>query len=1015
KRQYFFNQIRDVSVVQDSIIKDADIFQVRPQAEQPDKPVNIIRNGSLIRGFSLGTNQDLNIESGLRMQLEGEISSGVFLSGALTDQTSPIQPEGNTQTLKEIDKVFINLNAERFYATFGDFELHHKGGELSDIYRKLKGVSGGVRTESSNLRFSAAVSEGVFHTMKFLGTEGNQGPYQLKGKNGEINLIVLAGTEKVWIDGVLLTRGEDKDYIIDYSTGQVTFTRFRPVTQDSRIEMDFEYSIQDFSRNVLGVEGKTNIGRNSSLYISLFSESDKKDNPLNFTYSDEDLQMLQLAGDSTQNAAREGVFFKGSGLGNYAKVDSEGVIFFVYKGENLGEYDIRFSYVGSEKGDYVFESFGVYRYLGEGRGDYLPLIKLPVPVSRKSGSLKFDYQKENLLNFSTELGLSRNDLNTYSELHNDDDNGNALLLNLSTDLPRKKLMMFNDFQFNINGKYRYKDSRFNPIGRVDEVEFNRKWDYYGEIAENENILEITGNLSPYKTSTLTYEYGSMERGERFNSERHSLIFESKMKFVDNIFFRSENVKSKNNVISAENEWIRRKGSLNLNFKWFKPEIFYEGEEKSENIKGLNNYGFNFDDWAARLNFFSAEQLRLYVNTGLRKDKKHRESELSEDSDLLSRGFGIEYNNRKNFSSNLLWQSRERKYKIRDEKIENNLTDFRMQYSPLKRGLIFRISYKTSNNRTPLKERIYLKVEEGKGDYLYDEARGGYVPDRRGDLILRTLTTEKFRDIFQKSFSFFNEFKPSNFSKNSYLKNLELRTFLKLDERLKYKVLNPFKMFDAVDPVRSNLTFTQFFTYNDPEKGMKLSVKLNSGRNINNEFLDRQETRRVKETTIILENYFKNRFRNKLEFSTRTEEKEVTPFNRFNIDLSGIKFSDELFYRWKNNIEFHFRNQIGKEENGENDLKVTYFTSAPGVNFYFLNKGRAGIDLEYYRVSVKPFQKYIPYQMAEGRFPGNNYQLSSKVEYRISANISLNIYYNGEIRGGESRPYHIARGEIRAFF
>ena len=82
------------------------------------------------------------------------------------------------------------------------------------------------------------------------GEEGKQGPYQLRGERGETEIIVLAGTERVWIDGEIMTRGEENDYVIEYGSGQVTFTRNRLVTGDSRIEIDFEYSNLRFQRNL---------------------------------------------------------------------------------------------------------------------------------------------------------------------------------------------------------------------------------------------------------------------------------------------------------------------------------------------------------------------------------------------------------------------------------------------------------------------------------------------------------------------------------------------------------------------------------------------------------------------------------------------------------------------------------------------------------------------------------------------------------------------------------------------
>ena len=58
----------------------------------------------------------------------------------------------------------------------------------------------------------------------FTGQEGNQGPYKLRGNNGELYVLVISGSERVFVNGILLTRGENNDYIIDYNAGEVIFT-----------------------------------------------------------------------------------------------------------------------------------------------------------------------------------------------------------------------------------------------------------------------------------------------------------------------------------------------------------------------------------------------------------------------------------------------------------------------------------------------------------------------------------------------------------------------------------------------------------------------------------------------------------------------------------------------------------------------------------------------------------------------------------------------------------------------
>jgi len=67
------------------------------------------------------------------MQLAGKLAQDVDVTAALTDENSPIQPEGTTQTLREVDKVFVEIKHPQYTATLGDFNLQidqKEGGEF---------------------------------------------------------------------------------------------------------------------------------------------------------------------------------------------------------------------------------------------------------------------------------------------------------------------------------------------------------------------------------------------------------------------------------------------------------------------------------------------------------------------------------------------------------------------------------------------------------------------------------------------------------------------------------------------------------------------------------------------------------------------------------------------------------------------------------------------------------------------------------------------------------------------
>ena len=99
--------------------------------------------------------------------MAGEIGDGIEVAAAITDENIPLQAEGNTQQLREFDKVFIRLRKGNNQLIAGDYELQRPKGYFMNYFKKLQGAtfSNSIKlNDKSSITnsASAAVARGQF-------------------------------------------------------------------------------------------------------------------------------------------------------------------------------------------------------------------------------------------------------------------------------------------------------------------------------------------------------------------------------------------------------------------------------------------------------------------------------------------------------------------------------------------------------------------------------------------------------------------------------------------------------------------------------------------------------------------------------------------------------------------------------------------------------------------------------------------------------------------------------------
>ena len=199
-------------------------------------------SGSISRGVTIGNNQNSVLNSELDLQISGKLSDKVSLRASIQDANIPLQESGYSQRLDEFDQVFIELFSDDWNIRAGDIDLVNTKSYFANFSKRVQGLFVKANlSDRTSIFASGALVRGQFTTTQFTAQEGNQGPYKLRGPNNELYVLIVSGSETVYVNGVPIERGENNDYIIDYNAGEIIFNSTFPITSEMRITVDYQF------------------------------------------------------------------------------------------------------------------------------------------------------------------------------------------------------------------------------------------------------------------------------------------------------------------------------------------------------------------------------------------------------------------------------------------------------------------------------------------------------------------------------------------------------------------------------------------------------------------------------------------------------------------------------------------------------------------------------------------------------------------------------------------------------
>jgi len=1006
--------------------------------------------GSITRGITVGNNQNAVVNSELDLQITGKLSEEVSIRASIQDANIPTQEGGYSQSLDEFDQIFIELYGKKWNIRAGDIDLQNSKSYFASFTKKVQGISlSGTFDHKDGAKTTAfasgALVRGVFQRSEFTAQEGNQGPYKLVGPNGELFILIVSGSERVYVNGLLLKRGENEDYVIDYNAGEIKFNPTYPITANMRILVDYQFTDRNYTR-FIGYGGGNYTSEKLDVGAYVYSESDAKNQPLQQNLTEEQVGILGAAGDNMDlmNApsAIPDTFSENKIL--YKKVDFNGTEIFVFSNNPEDElFNVRFSLVGDNMGNYVISQESSINRIFEfvppvgliPQGNYEPIIRLNAPENLQIGGVTASYHPSEKTNIDFELAGSINDLNLFSTLDDADNDGFGGRLNL-----RQQVYQSADtLQVNAFASMDYVHEDFRNIERLYNVEFNRDWNLENRMGDQRYL--ITGaTVSHPKIGGGTYQFQNLNFSDNFNGSRHilsSAVRVNKLWVVANGSF----LDSKTDLSQSTFSRVNSGAVYGFTKAWMGGKFSMEDNQ----IKAIAN-----DSLSALSQRFNAYEVftgvgdstkvyaqvgyRYRVNDSVRSNSLQR---VNTSNDYYVRSRLV---NSKNTQLSVFANYRELKYDnemvdslrgpLEDEK---NLNARLLYGQSLWKGSVkLNTALESNSGVIPQQEFTYIQVEPGQGIFTWIDYNNNGIQELnefevaqfqdQAEYVRILLPNQVFIKIRNNKFSQTLTLNPTQWATGEGFKKLLSKFYNQTSYIIDRKVarsndiseINPFK--DGGDEQFGlALNFRNALFFNRGKQRYTTSYTYVSSSASNLISLGLQENA-LESHQLNFNHKFWEIWLLNLKGTLGSNESISENFDNRNFDLNTNSLNPKLSYLLNRQTRFDVFYQFLNKENILGEMEVLDQQKI-GVSFAYNNVQKISISGEFNYIdnafSGSAFSP-VAYTMLEGLQPGTNFTWNLLFQKRITKYLDANLSYFGR-KSETSNAIHTGTIQLRAYF
>lgn len=1032
------------------------------------------KNGNISRGISFGNNQDVVLNSNLNLQVSGKLTPEIDMLMAATDNNIPFQADGTTAQLQEFDKVFIQLNNSSTKLIVGDYQLSRpQNSYFMNFYKRAQGAYlENVYADSTaknplvfKTQVSGAVSRGKFSRQVFFGTENNQGPYRLQGANNEPFIIILSGTEKIYIDGRLLQRGQENDYIIDYNTSELTFTARQLITKDKRIVAEFQYAERNYARSLFFF-GEEVQSKKAKFYLNFYSEQDNKNRPLQQTLDQSQKNVLINVGDTLEKAYYTGVDSADFNSSNvfYRKTDSlvGGLLYqgiYVYStNPDTAKYILKFSNVGAGKGDYSQVSSDangkVYAWRapinGVPQGSYEPVIPLVTPKQNQMVTAGFSYSVTANNSLNVEGVYTKNDINTFSGRDKGNDEGSGVKVISRNQAVLRVDSLKRETKVIYNANVEFLQKQFRQVERFRSIEFERDWNrpLTGEILNDQVLASAELGLLKTNRAGVSYALNLFNEGTNYQGIRHNVGASYGFKTLTTAYSGSY-LNSTDKVNFQNTQFYRHKALVSQRIR--KIKLSYSDEFENNLFRrspsdSLLPRAYQFWEWEGSLSNADSSKNNFKLFYKERRDKLNYGNTLKDSTKAMNIGLQASVFSIKNnpFTVLVTYRRLELKNVVDTFLQPDNTLLNRLEYNPryfngfITAGIFYETGYGLENKR----EFYYLEVAPGQGQYAWIDYNGNQLKELnefetaqfsdQARFIRIYTPTNQYVKVLQNQLSISMNIRPSSIIRHpkpgisKFLTRWMLQTAMRMDNKINdnkgFANYNPFAAVSGSLLIASNNNIRQslFFNQNSAVFGADYTYINNRSKQILTNGMEEKtlESHEIKGRLNFLKAWAINSTNNT---GIKQNSSQFFPVRNYLIETyeteQRLVFQPSTVFR---------ASLIYKYTDKKNVYRGTEIIPA-GFQAAFLNN--FGLELKYNQTEKGSLtgridlikiryndseNSSIAYEMLNGLSTGDNYTWELTYQRNLGSNIQISINYNGR-KTPNSTTVHLGGAQIRAFF